>query len=274
MAPDSVLNNLMNLKNFLMVGAMALGMSWGAVLATSGNGENEISSTLSIRRVYTPDGDNSNISIYLSWPADGSFYVEDSVADEWIIGNGVLVANAFTDEGDLVLTQDYQGYEVYGYTDDLRLVDGWYHIDLHFENVPELEPNYPIYFCKDGGQENDVGFVMPWSYVLYEEFVCEGSSYNLFYYEGHVSDAYNYVTYAYNPISSDGVVGDIVDILTGGIIGLGSGIGSSVNGFIQSLVFSGNDLSVYFVFICVFGGIALAVGLTTKIFNWLQNIGA
>lgn len=73
------------------------------------------------------------------------------------------------------------------------------------------------------------------------------------------------------------IVEQIVGILVAGLTQLGSGLGTGINNFVQSLAFTGtgNDqtLSVYFVMICVFGGIALAVGLTTKIFNWLSNLG-
>lgn len=78
-------------------------------------------------------------------------------------------------------------------------------------------------------------------------------------------------------MSGTDIVQQIVGILVSGITQLGSGLGTGINNFVTSLAFtgtgSGQQLSVYFVMVCVFGGIALAVGLTTKIFNWLQNLG-
>lgn len=73
------------------------------------------------------------------------------------------------------------------------------------------------------------------------------------------------------------IVSEIVEILVAGITELGAGIGSGVSSFVTALAFttSGDTttLSVYFIMVCVFGAIALAVGLTTLIFNWLSNLG-
>lgn len=73
------------------------------------------------------------------------------------------------------------------------------------------------------------------------------------------------------------IVGEIVDILVSGLADLGAGIGAGVSGFVQNLAFTTSGgtttLSVFLVMICVFGAIALAVGLTTKIFNWLSSLG-
>ena len=73
------------------------------------------------------------------------------------------------------------------------------------------------------------------------------------------------------------IVQEVVSILVAGITQLGQGIGSGISAFATALAFQGTGenqtLSVYFILVCVFGGIALAVGLTTKIFNWLSNLG-
>lgn len=73
------------------------------------------------------------------------------------------------------------------------------------------------------------------------------------------------------------IVSQIVSILTDGIVGMGSGIGQGVNNFVTALAFTGtgNDqtLSIYFVMVLVFGGVALAIALTTKIFQWLSSLG-
>lgn len=73
------------------------------------------------------------------------------------------------------------------------------------------------------------------------------------------------------------IVGDIVDILVAGLTELGTGIGAGISNFAQALAFTGTGenqtLSVYFVLVLVFGGVALAIGLTTKIFNWLSTLG-
>lgn len=77
------------------------------------------------------------------------------------------------------------------------------------------------------------------------------------------------------------VVQEIVDILVAGITNLGTGIASGVANFAQSLAFTtvgtGSDahqeLSIYFVLVLVFAGVALAIGLTRLIFNWLSSLG-
>lgn len=73
------------------------------------------------------------------------------------------------------------------------------------------------------------------------------------------------------------IVTEIVDILVSGITQLGTGIGTGVANFAQSLAFTGTgenqELSVYFVLVIVFAGVALAIGLTTLIFNWLSSLG-
>lgn len=77
------------------------------------------------------------------------------------------------------------------------------------------------------------------------------------------------------------IVQDIVEILVAGLTELGSGLGAGISNFVQSLAFTTTgegssavtSLSVYFVLVIVFGGVALAIGLTTKIFNWLSNLG-
>lgn len=75
------------------------------------------------------------------------------------------------------------------------------------------------------------------------------------------------------------VLNEFVTTLVGGISGIASGIGEGVNGFVQDLFLTvGPDgaitgLSVFGGTVAVFGGVSLAVGLTTLIFNWIRNIG-
>lgn len=75
------------------------------------------------------------------------------------------------------------------------------------------------------------------------------------------------------------VLNEFVSTLVGGISGIASGIGEGVNGFVQDLFLTvGADgavtgLSTFGGVVAVFGGISLAVGLTTLIFNWIRNIG-
>lgn len=73
------------------------------------------------------------------------------------------------------------------------------------------------------------------------------------------------------------VVDAIVQILVEGLTSLGTGIGTGVANAVQALAFTGTgenqQLSVFFIMVCVFGAIALAVGLTTRIFSWLESLG-
>lgn len=75
------------------------------------------------------------------------------------------------------------------------------------------------------------------------------------------------------------VLSEFIEILVGGISSLASGIGSGVNGFVQDLFLTvGTNgtvegLSTFGGVTAVFGGISLAIGLTTLIFNWVRSIG-
>lgn len=75
------------------------------------------------------------------------------------------------------------------------------------------------------------------------------------------------------------VLNEFVTTLVGGISSIASGIGEGVNSYVQDLFLTvGTDgtitgLSTFGGVVAVFGGISLAVGLTTLIFNWVRNIG-
>lgn len=78
-------------------------------------------------------------------------------------------------------------------------------------------------------------------------------------------------------MSGTAIVSEIVNILVAGLTQLGTGIGSGIANFAQALAFTGTGehqtLSVYFVLVIVFAGVALAIGLTTRIFQWLSSLG-
>lgn len=75
------------------------------------------------------------------------------------------------------------------------------------------------------------------------------------------------------------ILQEFIELLVGGISNLASGIGSGVNGFVQDLFLTvGTDgavtgLSTFGGVVAIFGGISLAVGITTLIFNWIRSIG-
>ena len=72
---------------------------------------------------------------------------------------------------------------------------------------------------------------------------------------------------------------EFLSILVSGIKKLGSGIGSGVNTFVSDLFLeldaSGNitGLSMFGGVAAIFGGVGLAIGLTTLIFNWVRSLG-
>lgn len=86
-----------------------------------------------------------------------------------------------------------------------------------------------------------------------------------------------------HPVLAAKTMGDIlsefIKLLVGGISDLATGIGSGVNGFVKDLFLEVDTtgaitgLSTFGGVIAIFGGIALAVGITTLIFNWIRSIG-
>lgn len=74
------------------------------------------------------------------------------------------------------------------------------------------------------------------------------------------------------------VLNEIVSILVGGISGLAQGIGSGLNEMAQALFIDGTGdsqkLSMFGGIVAIFGGIALAVGLTTLVTKWIMSLGA
>ena len=74
------------------------------------------------------------------------------------------------------------------------------------------------------------------------------------------------------------ILTEMVNLLTGGITGMATGIGSGVQSIVSALFIdtSGNSqtLSTFGAVVCIFGGIALAVGLTRLIFQWVVSLGA
>ena len=86
-----------------------------------------------------------------------------------------------------------------------------------------------------------------------------------------------------NPVLAAKTMGDIlsefIQLLVGGIKDLAIGVGSGVNGFVKDLFLEVDaqgaitGLSTFGGIVAIFGGIALAVGITTLIFNWIRSIG-
>lgn len=75
------------------------------------------------------------------------------------------------------------------------------------------------------------------------------------------------------------ILSEFVELLVSGITKLGEGIGTGVNNFVQDLFLEVAEtgdivgLSTFGGVAAIFGGIGLAVGLTTLIFNWIRSLG-
>lgn len=78
-------------------------------------------------------------------------------------------------------------------------------------------------------------------------------------------------------MTGSAIVTEIVTILTSGITTFAQALGSGIVSFAQALAFTGSgseqQLSIYFVLVLVFAGIALVTGITSRIFQWLTSLG-
>lgn len=75
------------------------------------------------------------------------------------------------------------------------------------------------------------------------------------------------------------ILSDFIQLLVGGIKNMATGVASGVNGFVKDLFLEVDaqgvitGLSTFGGVIAIFGGIALAVGITKLIFNWIRSMG-
>lgn len=75
------------------------------------------------------------------------------------------------------------------------------------------------------------------------------------------------------------VLTEFIGLLAGGLSALAGGIGSGIQQYVTDLFLKTGEngsitgLSTFGGVVGIFGGIALAVGLTTLIFNWVRSIG-
>lgn len=75
------------------------------------------------------------------------------------------------------------------------------------------------------------------------------------------------------------VLTDFINLLTGGISNMASGIGSGLQEAVTKMFLETDGqgaitgLSTFGGVVAIFGGIALAVGFTTLIFHWVTSIG-
>lgn len=74
------------------------------------------------------------------------------------------------------------------------------------------------------------------------------------------------------------ILGEIVQILVGGLQGMASGIASGLNEMVTNLFITTTEgashLSTFGQVVAIFAGISLAVGLTTLVTKWIMSLGA
>lgn len=70
----------------------------------------------------------------------------------------------------------------------------------------------------------------------------------------------------------------IIEILVGGLIGIGEGIGASLSAMATSIFLTGTGaeqtLSVFGSLIIIFAGISLGLSLTRWVLNFLTSLGS
>lgn len=74
------------------------------------------------------------------------------------------------------------------------------------------------------------------------------------------------------------LLNEIVEILVGGIVKFGSGLATGINGFVQGLFIGqgaegAQTLSVFGQVVAIFGGVAIAIGITRRLFNMVATLG-
>lgn len=76
----------------------------------------------------------------------------------------------------------------------------------------------------------------------------------------------------------EAILTEIIGLLTGGITGIATGIGQGLQSLATNIFISGEGdaqtLSVFGALVVVFAGVALAVGLSRWMVNFVTSLGA
>lgn len=76
-------------------------------------------------------------------------------------------------------------------------------------------------------------------------------------------------------IDGEGILAEIVSLLTSGIADFGTGLAGGINGYVKALfVSTSGGLSTTGVVVVIFAGIALVTGITALVWNWISTLGA
>lgn len=75
------------------------------------------------------------------------------------------------------------------------------------------------------------------------------------------------------------ILTSIIELLTGGLTGMATGIGGGLNQAVTNLFIATGDggaqtLSTFGSVVAIFAGIGLAVGLTTLVTKWVMSLGS
>lgn len=74
------------------------------------------------------------------------------------------------------------------------------------------------------------------------------------------------------------ILTEIIELLTSGLVAMGEGIGGGLNSIVTSMFITTGEggaetLSTFGGVIIIFTGVALAIGLTRFVTNWLTSLG-
>ena len=75
------------------------------------------------------------------------------------------------------------------------------------------------------------------------------------------------------------ILTSIIELLTGGLTGMATGIGGGLNQAVTNLFITTAEggtqsLSTFGSVVAIFAGISLAVGLTTLVTKWVMSLGS
>lgn len=77
----------------------------------------------------------------------------------------------------------------------------------------------------------------------------------------------------------EAILADIITLLTGGLVGMGTGLGKGLGALVTNIFLETNEtgevtgMSLFAGIVCIFGGIGLTVGLSRKVVAWISSLG-
>lgn len=78
-------------------------------------------------------------------------------------------------------------------------------------------------------------------------------------------------------MTASDILAEVIGILTGGITEVATAMGQGISTLVENIAFSGTgadqQLSVFFILVLVFGGVALALGLCRAIVKFVTGLG-